>query len=356
MTFVTTSINLGAAANDNTGTKLRNGGDIINDNFADIVSKAAEKSKVLQIDNTTPYTPSADYHPATKKYVDDHSGGGGTSDGGFADEWTLLSVSGSGTPSSGGFITNTATSNSITQIILHKNSANANGFNNAVEDVKFIMIANAAGSKTVFEVKTIVDSSTYVTLGVDTVGGSLGTITTATKYIFSFLGTLVYVKSITAGNGLTGGGSGTAAINVGSSPTIAVSTDSIYVNDESITTDQLDCGGAGTSGQVLKSNGDGSMYWSSAGSGTAVISGESIVGNGSTTAFNFSPSVTAYSGVPIVMLYDYTDSKNVRLGKFIGVGTAEVWVEMNEPNDGDFRIVFGTAPASGKTYAVTYIC
>ena len=31
----------------------------------------ADKSNVLELDNTTAYTPSEDYHPATKKYVDD---------------------------------------------------------------------------------------------------------------------------------------------------------------------------------------------------------------------------------------------------------------------------------------------
>ncbi|MCK9326034.1 MAG: hypothetical protein M0P69_11140 [Bacteroidales bacterium] len=35
------------------------------------------KSAVLTKDNTDPFTPDADYEPATKKYVDDNSGGGG---------------------------------------------------------------------------------------------------------------------------------------------------------------------------------------------------------------------------------------------------------------------------------------
>lgn len=32
---------------------------------------------VLMKDNTTAFTPTASYHPATKKYVDEHAGGGG---------------------------------------------------------------------------------------------------------------------------------------------------------------------------------------------------------------------------------------------------------------------------------------
>lgn len=36
----------------------------------------ADKSNVLELDNTTAFTPDADYEPATKKYVDDNAGGG----------------------------------------------------------------------------------------------------------------------------------------------------------------------------------------------------------------------------------------------------------------------------------------
>lgn len=39
---------------------------------ADLALKA-DKSNVLQLDNTATYTPSSNYHPATKKYVDDNS-------------------------------------------------------------------------------------------------------------------------------------------------------------------------------------------------------------------------------------------------------------------------------------------
>ena len=35
----------------------------------------ADKSNVLELDNTTSYTPTLEFHPATKKYVDDHGGG-----------------------------------------------------------------------------------------------------------------------------------------------------------------------------------------------------------------------------------------------------------------------------------------
>jgi len=36
----------------------------------------ATKANVLELDNTTSFTPDADYEPATKKYVDDNAGGG----------------------------------------------------------------------------------------------------------------------------------------------------------------------------------------------------------------------------------------------------------------------------------------
>lgn len=38
----------------------------------------ALKSNVLELDNTDSFTPDADYEPATKKYVDDNAGGGGS--------------------------------------------------------------------------------------------------------------------------------------------------------------------------------------------------------------------------------------------------------------------------------------
>ena len=44
----------------------------------------AMKANVLQLDNTTSFTPDADYEPATKKYVDDNAGGGGLT-------WSLIS-------------------------------------------------------------------------------------------------------------------------------------------------------------------------------------------------------------------------------------------------------------------------
>jgi len=51
-----------------------------NKSYNDLINKPdltiyALKSNVLELDNTSTYTPTADYHPATKKYVDDHAGG-----------------------------------------------------------------------------------------------------------------------------------------------------------------------------------------------------------------------------------------------------------------------------------------
>ena len=40
------------------------------------LSALATKANVLELDNTTSFTPDADYEPATKKYVDDNAGGG----------------------------------------------------------------------------------------------------------------------------------------------------------------------------------------------------------------------------------------------------------------------------------------
>ena len=46
--------------------------------FIDVLtdsSNFAQKSNVLELDNTDAFTPDADYEPATKKYVDDNAGG-----------------------------------------------------------------------------------------------------------------------------------------------------------------------------------------------------------------------------------------------------------------------------------------
>ena len=45
------------------------------------LSGLALKTNVLEKDNTTAFTPTADYHPSTKKYVDDNGGGGKFVDG-----------------------------------------------------------------------------------------------------------------------------------------------------------------------------------------------------------------------------------------------------------------------------------
>lgn len=45
-------------------------------NISTLNTNKADKSNVLELDNTDVFTPTADYHPATKKYVDDGAGGG----------------------------------------------------------------------------------------------------------------------------------------------------------------------------------------------------------------------------------------------------------------------------------------
>lgn len=44
-------------------------------NITDLDNTKAEKTNVLELDNTTPFDPTSDYHPATKKYVDSLTGG-----------------------------------------------------------------------------------------------------------------------------------------------------------------------------------------------------------------------------------------------------------------------------------------
>jgi hypothetical protein len=81
------SLNLAQLSGTNTGDQDLSGyathyhlGDTaasIRSDFPD-VSNLALKSNVLELDNTTAFTPDADYEPATKKYVDDNAAGATT--------------------------------------------------------------------------------------------------------------------------------------------------------------------------------------------------------------------------------------------------------------------------------------
>lgn len=62
-------INAGSIAT-NAGNIATNAGDITT-----LDTNKADKSNVLELDNTTVFTPNTDYEPATKKYVDDNASG-----------------------------------------------------------------------------------------------------------------------------------------------------------------------------------------------------------------------------------------------------------------------------------------
>ena len=53
----------------------------------------ADKINVLELDNTDSYTPTLDYHPATKKYVDDNSGGTGSASDITLDTGSVIDLS-----------------------------------------------------------------------------------------------------------------------------------------------------------------------------------------------------------------------------------------------------------------------
>jgi hypothetical protein len=70
------------------------------------------------------------------------------------------------------------------------------------------------------------------------------------------------ITAVTAGDGLTGGGtSGAVTLNVGAGTGITVDADSISVTENGIGATQLSVTGDGTSGQALTSDGDGSFSW-----------------------------------------------------------------------------------------------
>lgn len=50
------------------------------ESVSDIINLKSDKNNVLELDNVDVYDPTLDYHPATKKYVDDNSGGGTSDD------------------------------------------------------------------------------------------------------------------------------------------------------------------------------------------------------------------------------------------------------------------------------------
>lgn len=49
--------------------------DTADSNITNLSNTKADKTNVLQLNNTTPFDPTSDYHPATKKYVDSLTGG-----------------------------------------------------------------------------------------------------------------------------------------------------------------------------------------------------------------------------------------------------------------------------------------
>ena len=61
----------GVVVLDGTDVETSNGSGVT---VKDALDDKADKSNVLELDNTSAFTPSEDYEPATKKYVDDNTG------------------------------------------------------------------------------------------------------------------------------------------------------------------------------------------------------------------------------------------------------------------------------------------
>jgi surface protein len=90
----------------------------------------ADKTNVLELNNTSVFVPSADYNPATKKYVDDNSGGGGSG--------TVTSV----TAGSGMTQTGTSTINPTLNII------GGTGITSSADEISLTDTAVTSGSYT----------------------------------------------------------------------------------------------------------------------------------------------------------------------------------------------------------------
>lgn len=92
--------------------------DVIKSTSVQDISGKADKSNVLEKNNTTEFIPSADYHPATKKYVDDNLGSGGT--GLTLGEWNYEDTT-TAPPSDNSFRFNNATIASATKLYIDDN-------------------------------------------------------------------------------------------------------------------------------------------------------------------------------------------------------------------------------------------
>jgi hypothetical protein len=83
------------------------------------ISGKADKANVLELNNATAFTPDADYEPATKKYVDDNSGGGtGLPSGTDGQKIQYIGTTGTAVDALDGLaspVTNITTTGSITQ-------------------------------------------------------------------------------------------------------------------------------------------------------------------------------------------------------------------------------------------------
>lgn len=69
---LTTTVKTNAVAAIN---ELKTRIDTADSNITNLSNTKADKTNVLQLNNTTPFDPTSDYHPATKKYVDSLTGG-----------------------------------------------------------------------------------------------------------------------------------------------------------------------------------------------------------------------------------------------------------------------------------------
>lgn len=310
-------------------------------------------------------------------FLTDTSSGGDVSYGGFFGTWWMSSTAGAAV-ATGESSVDDSNAVDVTTGVIHKNDNYGVGFNNALEDFKYVMFTNKSDDdKIVYEVSSITDSTSYVTVTMASVGGSLTTFIDDTEYDISIFGQAGGTGSMSSFDIANSDGTTVHTISDGyeirfngqdglvfSIQSVDATTKSIrldittnavngeVITDNTLKVDKLNGVGVLTENTPIMGKTDDTFtahHWGE--SNMPYIGDLSIAGNGSQLIWTITPPTgSTHPTAPIVFVYDDTNDQNIDL---YNGGTAYVQRDTVNTN---FDIVFKTAPATGKTYTITYIC